>query len=293
MSDFLQTVVMGLGNGAIYAFLALALVLIFRSTGIVNFAQGEMGMFSAFLVWALVSAGMNIFLAIVLVLAVSFAMGGAVEIAFFRKFRGDMSSHAPTTITMGLFLMFSGIAGAIWLYEPKTLNVFPRKVFSIGDVYISSHVIGALAVLLIALLGIYLLLHKTRLGLSLRAAVSNQESAGLSGVNTELMLSLGWCLAAVLGTLAAVMAAPSFFLSPKMMASVLAYALAGAALGGFGSLPGAVVGALFIGVVESLASGYMGFIGTDLKVLIPAVVLFVVLLIRPEGLFGRKEVNRV
>jgi branched-chain amino acid transport system permease protein len=291
--NFLQVVTSGLAIGAIYAFLALALVLIYRSTGIINFAQGEMAMFSTFIAWTLVEIHIPVALAVLIAMALSFVCGGLLEWAVVRRVVGRSDEHGPVILTVGLFLIINNLAGAIWLYDPHVIHVMPDGVLALGGVRISYQSVGSFVVLLIALLLLYLLFRHTRLGLAVRAAVSNRESASLSGVMPGRMLMFGWCLAAALGALAGALVAPSLFLSPHMMAPVLAYALASAALGGFDSLPGAVVGAMIIGLSEALAGAYIGILGSDLKILIPVAVLFVVLLFKPEGLMGRKSVSRV
>jgi len=291
--NFLQTLASGISVGSIYAFLALALVLIYRSTGIVNFAQGEMAMFSTFIAWTLVQVGIHVAWAVLAAIALSFVFGGLLEYAIVRQVVRRSDEHGPVILTIGLFMIFNNLAGAIWLYDPHVIHVMPSGVLTLGLIRMSYQSVGTVVALLLTLLFLFLLFRHTRLGLSLRAAVSNRESASLCGVKTGRMLMFGWCLAAALGALAGALVAPALFLSPHMMAPVLAYALASAALGGFDSLPGAVIGAMIIGISEALAGAYIGFIGTDLKVMIPVGVLFVVLLFKPEGLMGRKSVSRV
>jgi branched-chain amino acid transport system permease protein len=293
MTYFLQLVISGLAMGSIYAFLALALVLIYRSTGIVNFSQGEIAMFSTFVTWTFVQAGFPILVALGMSIALSFVAGGLLEYLLIRRVISRSDHHGPVIITVGLFMIFNNLAGAIWLYDPQVLRLAPNGIVNFGIVRITYQTLLTFAVLMAVLVALYVLFKHTRLGLAVRATVSNRMSADLSGVNTSLMLMLGWCLAATLGALAGALVAPSLFLSPNMMAPVLAYALASAALGGFDSLPGAVIGAMIIGVSESLASAYIGFIGSDLKVLVPVGVLLVVLLVRPQGILGKKAVQRV
>jgi branched-chain amino acid transport system permease protein len=293
MRDLFQVLASGVATGAIYAFLALALVLIYRATGIINFAQGEMAMFSTFIAWTFVQAGIPVALAVLAAMALSFVFGGLLEYSVVRRVVERSDEHGPVILTVGLFLIINNLAGAIWLYDPHVIHVMPDGVLSLGGVRMAYQAVGTIAVLLLSVGFLYALFRFTRVGLALRATVSNRESASLCGVQPGRMLMLGWCLAAALGALAGALVAPALFLSPHMMAPVLAYALAGAALGGFDSLPGAVIGAMIIGISEALAAAYVGFIGTDLKVLVPVVVLFVVLLFRPQGLLGRKSVARV
>jgi branched-chain amino acid transport system permease protein len=252
-----------------------------------------MAMFSTFIAWTLVQAGLHVGYAVLAAMALSFVFGGILETTVVRRVVRQSDEHGPVILTIGLFMIFNNLAGAIWLYDPHVIKVMPDGVIELGRVRISYQSVGSIVVLLAAVLALYLLFRHTRLGLGLRAAVSNRESASLCGVNPGRMLMFGWCLAAALGALAGALVAPALFLSPHMMAPVLAYALASAALGGFDSLPGAVVGAMIIGISEALAGAYIGFIGTDLKVMIPVAILFAVLLFKPQGLMGRKSVMRV
>jgi branched-chain amino acid transport system permease protein len=290
---FVQVVVDGVANGSVYAALALALVLIFRSTGIVNFAQGEMAMFSTFVAWGLHQGGLSLGLALVTALALSFVAGMIVERVVIRPFEGG----EPLTlviVTLGLFILINSAAGWIWGFENRGFpSAFPDSTASVGGVTLSVESLGIVAVLIAVVGLLFLLFQRTKVGLAMRAAALNPASSRLVGVRVGRMMMLGWGLAALLGALAGVLVAPRLFLDVNLMGGVLVYAFAAAALGGFDSPVGAVIGGWVIGISENLAGTYVDFIGADLKILVPLTIIFVVLLVRPTGLFGSREVARV
>jgi branched-chain amino acid transport system permease protein len=292
MERFVQLVVDGIAIGSIYGALALALVLIFRSTGIVNFAQGEMAMFSTFIAWALVEGGVPLGLALVATLALSFVGGMVIERVIIRPVEGE----DPLTIlivTLGLFILVNSAAGWIWGFNnrafPRALPDGSADVLGINLPYES---LGIVAVLLAVVGLLYLLFQKTKLGLAMRAAAANPASSRLVGINVGRTLAIGWGLAALLGAVAGVLVAPQLFLDVNFMGGVLVYSFAAATLGGFDSPKGAVIGGWIIGVAETLAGDYIGFIGSDLTILVPLGIIFGVLLVRPNGLFGSPEVVR-
>jgi branched-chain amino acid transport system permease protein len=292
MERFLQVVVDGIADGSVYAALALALVLIFRSTGVVNFAQGEMAMFSTFLAWALADAGLPIGLALAGALVLAFLGGMLVERVLVRPVEGGNPLNL-VIVTLGLFILVNAAAGWIWGFDLRDFpQLFPGGVASIGGVSLSIESLGIIAVLLVVVGLLWLLFTHTPIGLAMRAAAQDPASARLVGVPVGRMLMLGWGLASLLGAVAGVLVAHRLFLDTNLMAGVLVYSFAGAALGGFDSPIGAVVGSWIIGVTEALAGTYVDAIGSDLKVLVPLAVIFVVLLVRPAGLFGSPEVTR-
>src|SRR6266540_3081031 len=293
MGRLLQVVVDGIADGSIYATLALALVLIFRSTGIVNFAQGEMAMFSTFVAWGLHQGGQPLWLALLGAFAFSFVGGMAIERILIRPVEGGRPL-ALVIVTLGLFVLLNAAAGWIWGFTNRAFpRIFPSGAARLGEVALSLESLGIIAVLLVVVGLLWLLFQRTKLGLAMRAAAQNPDSSRLVGIRVGRMLMLGWGLAALLGALAGVLVAPRLFLDVNLMGGVLIYAFAGAALGGFDSPLGAVVGSWIIGVSENLAGTYVDAIGADLKVLVPLGIIFVVLLVRPSGLFGSPEVTRV
>lgn len=293
MTLFVQQLVEGLTSGAIYASLALALVFSFRSTHVVNFAQGEMAMLSTYAAWQLTAWGLPIWAAIAAALAISFAGGAAIYGVLVRPMTHS-SVLQIVTILIGLFIALNSLAGFIWGYLMKSFpSPFPDWRWTIGEVGIGAEAAG-IALLLMATIGaLYLLLEHTKLGLGMRAAAAAPESSRLVGIPVNALLTVGWGIAAALGALSGVMVAPSLFLDPGMMLGVIIYAFAAATLGGFDSIAGAIVGGLIVGVAENLTATYVPGIGADLKIVVALVIIFATLLIRPNGLFGREVTARV
>ena len=292
MSAVIQNVIDGIAVGSIYAALALALVLIFRSTGIVNFAQGEMAMVSTFLAWGLATSGVPLVLALLITLAVSFVAGMVIERVLMRPVEGG-ETLTLVIVTLGLFIFLNSLAGWIWGFGTRAMpSAFPDSAVQVAGVRVSLESVGITAVVLGTVGLLFLLFQRTKIGLAMRAVAVNPESSRLVGVSVGRMLMLGWGLAAVLGALAGVLVAPQLFLDVNLMGGVLIYSFAAAALGGFDSPLGAVVGGWIIGVTENLAGTYVDFIGSDLKILVPLTIILAVLLVRPSGLFGSAEVAR-
>lgn len=292
MQLFIQQIVDGLAAGAIYAALALALVLIFGATRIVNFGQSEMATLCAFLAWQLHEWGMPIALALVISALLAFVLGATVFQLVVRPV-----SRAPVetmvVITLGLFLVFQALCLWVWGADQRSFPaLFPTGGWTVSDVRLTYHNMGALAVLGALALLLAALFRFTRIGLGLRAAATDADKSTIVGIRVEAMLMLGWGLASVVGFIAAVLVAPRLFLSPIMMAPVLVYALAAATLGGWASAIGAVVGGLLIGVAESLGATFLPFIGSELRLLIPLALTLAVLLLRPQGLFGQQMAVR-
>ncbi len=293
MAQFLQQVVSGLATGGVYASLALALVLLYRSTRVINFAQGEMGMFTTFIALWLIDAGWPYWGAFFATLGMAFVGGVLLERVVIRPVE-----RAPVVtvviVTIGLLIALNGAAFWIWGGETRSFpSAFSTRAIHVGGVAFSIQDFGVIGVSLGAVLLLYLFFRFTKLGLALRAAALNPEASRLVGVRVSWMLALGWGFAAVLGALSGMMVAPLVFLDPNMMRAVLLYALAAAILGGLDSPLGAVVGGLSLGVGLNLVSTYVGFVGDELKLPVAFVVILAVLLVRPVGLFGRTTVRRV
>jgi branched-chain amino acid transport system permease protein len=289
----IQTLVDGVATGSLYGALALAVVLIFRTSGIVNFAQGEMAMFSTFVAWGLLEAGLPVGLAILATLGLSLLGGMVIERVLMRPFEGG--DHLTLAIvTLGLFILVNSGAGWIWGFENRSFpSIFPDDTVALGGIDVPLESVG-IVLLLLAVVGVlYLFFQRTKLGLALRAVSVNPESSRLSGISVGRTLMIGWGIAALVGALAGALVAPRLFLDVNFMGGVLIYSFAAATLGGFDSPLGAIVGGWIIGVTEDLATTYVDFIGSDLKILVPLVIILVVLLVRPAGLFGTREVTRV
>ena len=294
MADFLQQVVTGLASGGIYGSLALALVLIHRATGVINFAQGEMATFSTYIAWSLtVNHGWPYWPAFAATLLLSFLGGAALHQTIIRPVeRGSVLR--VVIVTIGLLLAINGLMTWIWSGEVRAVeSPFPTDTVDIGGVTVSLQDVGTIVVSLGAVGLLWLLFQFTKLGLAMRAAATNPAEARLVGVRVTWMLAIGWGLAAVLGAVAGLLAVPSLFLDPQMMQAVLIYAFAAAVLGGIDSPVGAVVGGLMIGVGLNLLGTYVDFVGSDLRLPAALLVILVVLLVRPQGLFGKPEVKRI
>jgi branched-chain amino acid transport system permease protein len=289
MHEFLQQVFSGLAAGAIYASVALALVMIYRSTDLVNFAQGEMAMFSTYIAWTLVNAGLPFWAAFVITLAVSFVGGMVIERVLIRPVE-NAPVLAAVVVTIGLLLIFNSLAGWIYSYTVQDFpSPFPdRPLFG---ALITTRDLGVIAVTLIMLALLFIFFRFTSIGLAMRAAAQNPASARLCGIRVGRMLAIGWGLAAAIGATAGIMVAPVLFLDPNMMGGVLLYAFAGALLGGIGSPVGAVVGGLIVGVTENLVGTYL--IASQLKLTVALALIILVLVFRPNGLFGTAIVRRV
>jgi branched-chain amino acid transport system permease protein len=301
MEQFIQQVASGLASGAIYALVALALVMIFVSTDHLNFAQGEMAMFSAYLAWQMIQWGLNFWIALPLCMAVSFAIGVVIERAILRPLH-----HAPVlsnvVVFIGLLAIFHSLAGAIWSHTIKTFpSPFPKASFA-GSGYIGPHQIGMILVTVVMLLALGAFFRFTPLGLAMRAAAQNPVSARLAGVNVGWMLALGWGMAAAVGAVAGVLVAPMVYLEPNMMASILLYGFAGALVGGISNPAGAVFGGFMVGVLENLV-GFFGnalekatgfyIIGNGEKLTVALIIVITILTLKPSGLFGRVTVKRM
>ncbi len=293
MQLFLQQIVEGLASGAIYASLALALVLVYRATRVVNFAQGEMGTFSAYLLWQLNVWGVPVWLGFVLVAAASFVIGSLLFRFAIRPLQ-NASDHTLVVTCIGLFVGFEAICLWVWGSDSHAFpRIFPDTAWTLGGIRLTANNLGVLGVLCAVALAIAALFRFTRIGLAMRAAAEEREKSPLVGIEVQTMLMLGWGIATVVGFIAAAIVAPRLFLSPPMMLPVVIYALAAATLGGWDSPFGAVLGGLLVGVAESLAATYLPFIGAELKIGVPFLVMAIVLLARPQGLFGTTSIVRV
>ena len=290
MDGLLHQLFSGLATGSIYAAVSLALVMIFQATHHVNFAQGEMAMFSTYICWALIQAGVPYWGAFLLTVAFSFGMGVAIQRIVLQPL-----ANAPVLASVGVFigmlLIFNSVAG--WLFS-YTLKSFPSPFGEgpplLGGMF-SRHELGSTAVTLVVLLSVWAFFRFTRLGLAMRAAAYNPVSSRLVGVPVARMLALGWGLAAGIGAIAGMMVAPVVFLDPNMMSGVLLYAFAGALLGGITNPLGAVVGGFLVGVIENIGGAYL--VGTELKLTMALAIIGGVLTLRPSGLMGKTLATRV
>ncbi|WP_448811259.1 branched-chain amino acid ABC transporter permease [Agromyces bauzanensis] len=293
MGTFIQLVIDGLSTGSIYGALALAIVLVNQATGLINFAQGGMAVLSAYIAYVFVGLGLPTILAILIAVVISFFMGAVVERFLIRRFeRGDPDT--AVVVTIGLLTLATGIAAWFWGYNNRQFpSLFPGTSVEILGAVVSVRSIGTTLTIVAIMLVLQALFLRTKLGLALRAVADNPGSAAFSGLPVGRLLMIGWGLAASLGAIAGALVAPQLTLTPGMLDTALVYALAAVILGGLNSPIGAVVAAWSIGILENLAAVYIPFIGYDLKIAVPFILIFVILVIRPQGLFGRKVVVRV
>ena len=293
MQEFFQQVVGGIAIGGIYASLALALVLIYNAMGLVNFAQGEMAMLATFVAYALINRGMSYWIALPITLVLAFAGGIVIQRMVIKPVE-----RAPVLtlviITLGLATLVNGLAGFIFGYVPRSFpSPFPSDSEDLLGVFVSYRDLGVIAVSGVVLLGVYLLLQRTTVGLTMRAAAHHPEASRLLGVQVSWMLALGWGLASAVGAVSGIMVAPTLLLEPNMMQSIIIYAFAAAVLGGIESPLGAVIGGLIVGVTVNLAGAYLPGVGGDLQLAVGLAIIIAVLVLRPNGLFGRAAIRRV
>lgn len=290
MEGLLHQVLSGIATGGIYASLALALVMIYQAVHHVNFAQGEMATFSTYVALTLIHLGLPYWVAFSVTVVLSFVLGLLIERILMRPME-NAPVLASVGVFIGLLLIFNSITGWIWDYTIKTFpSPFEGSRPVLGG-FLSGHELGSTGITLIVLILVYLFFRHTRLGLAMRAAAYNPQSARLVGVRVGWMLALGWGLAAAIGAVAGMMIAPVVFLDPYMMFGVLLYAFAGALLGGIDNPLGAVLGGFAVGVIENLGGAYL--VGTELKLTLALMVIVAVLLVRPAGLMGRAVLSRV
>ncbi len=283
-------VLAGLATGGIYASLALALVMIYQATHLVNFAQGEMAMFSTYIAWSLINAGVPYWVAFFLTIFFGFVLGVLIERVVIRPVE-NAPVLAVVVVFIGLLVILNSVAGWIYTYTIKSFpSPFPAEPL-FGIRYMSAHQLGAIGVTLVVLAVLYVFFRFTPVGLAMRAAAQNPVSSRLVGIRVGWMLALGWGLAAAVGAVAGMMIAPIVYLDPNMMSGILLYAFAAALLGGIDSPVGAVVGGFVVGVLENVLGAFV--IGNELKLSVALVLIVGVLLVKPSGFFGKVHVTRV
>ena len=289
MELFTNQVLAGIATGAIYACMALAVVMIYQAIDHLNFAQGEMAMFSTFVSWQLMQWGIPYWWAFLLTLAFSFAGGILIERLLFKPL-----TKAPILTNVAgfiaLFAIINSVAGLIWDF---TIKQYPTPFGSspfLGSQLISTHQAGMIGVTVALLILLYMFFQFTKMGLAMRAAAALPESARLVGINTSWMIALGWGMAAAIGAIAGILIAPVVFLEPNMIGGVLIYGFAAAVLGGLDSIPGAIVGGFLVGVIEMLVGGLVSTAFQDVSAFF---IIMLVLFLKPDGLFGVRAMSRV
>ena len=290
MEAFLHQIFSGLANGCIYGSVALALVMIYQATHHINFAQGEMATFSTFIAWALIQAGWPYWAAFFTTVGLSFVGGLLIQRLVLRPVE-----KAPVLtnviVFIGLLLIANALSGWIFDHTIKSFaSPFPKGGF-LGGRFLTWHDVGSAGVMLCLLMALFAFFRYTPVGLAMRAAAQNPDSARLVGIKVSWMLGLGWGLAAAIGAVAGMMVAPVVFLDPNMMAGILLYGFAAALLGGIDNPWGAVFGGFVVGVLENILGAYV--IGTELKLSVALVLIVGTLTLKPDGLFGKKVVIRV
>ena len=289
---FAQQTVAGLALGAVFGSLALALVLIYRATEVINFAQGELATATTYIAYQLTLWGLSYWLSFFLTLLNAFALGAVIQIVVIRPIQHSVI--AVVIVTVGMFILIDGLVTWKWGADLKFMKApFGNTVYHAGGVAFAQQDIGVLLVSILSVVLLWVLFQFTKLGLAMRAAALRPAAAALVGVRVNWMLAIGWGLAAVLGAVAGLMTEPTQFLQPTMMQAILLYAFAAAVLGGLESPVGAVIGGLALGVFLNLIGQYVGFATSELRLPIAFAVLLLVLLLKPNGLFGRKQVRRV
>ncbi len=309
MQLFLQRLFDGLDNGAVYGIVAVSLVLIYKATSLINFAQGELAMFGTFITyvfavtigfaqWSVGFLPLGLLAAIVIGMAFSAGAGATIQRTLLRSF--DPTDPLPVVlITLGIFLILNATAGFVWSFNPRAFpSLFPNGIDDfvlVGGARLRYTVIGTWAVVAVVGAAVWLLLTRTRMGLAFRAVSSNVDSSRLVGVRVGRVLVFGWALASAVGTLGGALVAPKLFLQPNMMATLLVFSFAAATIGGLDSLLGAVVGGISMGMIQSVLVGYLGDLNPALTILnlgVAFVVILIVLLFRPAGLFGTVVIDR-
>lgn len=289
MDEFLRQFASGLAFGGVYAIMALALVMIYQATQLVNFAQGEMAMFSTYCAWSLTENGWPYWRAFIVTVILSFLGGVLIERVIVRPF-ARAPVLASVIVFIGLSLIFNALAGWLFGYSVQSLPS-PFDGWRIGGRFMSAHELGSMLVSVCVLGLVFAFFRFTPLGLAMRAAAQNPTSSRLVGIRVGWMLAIGWGLAAAIGAIAGMMAAPIVYLDPNMMSGVLLYAFAGAVLGGIDNPFGAALGGFAVGVLQNLVGAYV--VGAEVKLTVALAIIIGVLVWRPSGLFGRRIVARV
>lgn len=291
MEQFLQQALSGIASGSLFAILALAIVMIYRSTDVLNFAQGEMALFSTFIAWTFLTR-MEFWPAFFLSLVVAAMMGAALERFVLRHVEEAPVLNA-VIVTLGLFVVFGGLSLSVWGSFPKSFgpfSVFKGPPVDLGPASIGRANVGILVAAVIIMVLLYLLFQRTKLGLAMRAVAQNRVASRLVGIRVNQILSIGWGLSSAVGAVAGILVAQTTGLTLDLMFRVLLFAFAAAVLGGLNSPIGAVLGGLAIGVIKNMAATY---IDPGVDVTVAFIVIVLVLMVRPTGVFGQRVLKRV
>jgi branched-chain amino acid transport system permease protein len=283
-------VLSGLATGSIYALMALALVIIYNATRTLNFAQGEMLMVSTFVAWTTYHAlGWPLWAAAIVAVAAAAALAFLIEQALIRR-AVSATPWDVLIITLGLSLVLRALAGLVWSHDEFPFpSFFPDRPIGAGRVRVTPVSLGIVGASLGLMAALWILFTRTRVGRAMRAVAQNRTAARLVGVSVERVSSTAWVLAGVVGAIAGILVAPVIFLSSKM-GLIVVNGFTAAVLGGFGSMPGAVLGGMLLGVLENVAPLYLP---SGIRYSVPFLVMIAVLVARPAGLLGRVERRKV
>jgi branched-chain amino acid transport system permease protein len=314
MALFIQRCFDAMANGAIYASIALGLVIVFRATATLNVAQGEMATLAAYIALvlrtpatpALAGTGLAAVLlpfnrlplwAATLGAIVAGALVGAIVERLVIRRVSRRSGFAVVSVTVGVLLAINGLTEGVWHNVlrgfPALFPNSPTDYLAVAGARLRFSTIGTLATLVAVLAVLAVALRKTKLGLAFRAVSSDRDAAALMGIRVGRVMTIGWALSGAIGGLAACLVAPAVLLEPDMMVRVLIFSLVAATLGGLDSLAGALIGGLAIGVAQTMAAGYVPFIGTELSLPGALLVMVLILMVKPTGLFGTPRIERV
>lgn len=286
-----QMITSGIALGAIYGLIALGIVMVYKATGILNFAHGEAAMISAFVAFSLIKLGLPLWAVVILTLAFGALMGLTIERFVLRRFIGKPLLSSAIA-TLGLFLLFGDLAIWVWGKDTQELpSIFPSRPIDIGGgVVVSGIDIGILAVCAVLALLLFAFFRFTRLGLAMQATMENPSAARLMGISIKRIYALSWALSHMIAALAGLLIAPLTFLHSAMMQHALHFAFAAAVLGGIGSMPGALLGGMIIGVTANLTGAY---VSSQWKDVVPFIVMLAILILRPHGLLAKSHVKKV
>jgi branched-chain amino acid transport system permease protein len=304
VTELLQQIVSGVLTGVIYSVMALAVVLIYRATRLINFAQGEMATAMTYVGW-LVIARTNYLLGFAIALAIAFGFGMIVERGVMRTVRRH-DELAAVIVTLGLFLIINSVDLSVF---GGSSRVFPQPVggdpIVVAGIKLGKYELYLFAMGIALTLAMYALFQHTKLGLALRATAYDSSTAELMGVPTATMNSVGWALAAAAGAAAGMLVAPVAVLNPNMMLPILVYAFTAAVVGGVDSAVGAVIGGVILSVVQNLVGTYLGLVvawahlpfaiadPNQYRDIVAIVLIIGILMVRPQGLMGRVTMEKV
>lgn len=292
MELFFSQIVNGLATGSIYGLFALAIVIIYQASAIINFSQAELGMLSTYCAWALIEAGFPYWPAFVITLAIAFIIGVLLQRTAIQPIE-SAPLMTQLMVNIGLTQILNALAGWIFLYNIKTFpSPFSTKPIQIGHLQFAAQDVGIFGIGFILLILMFLFFEYTTMGIAMRGSSQNPSSARLSGVRVGWMLALGWGLSALIGAATGMLVAPILFLSPSMMSGIGLYAFAAAVLGGLNSPGGAVLGGVIMGIIENLVGTYIPALA-DIKLVVALLILVLVLLFKPTGLLGKPVVEKV